>query len=526
MIKNNKFLSKLFEEKTITQSILYLSFILFTSLASAQAPSIEWQKSFGGSSGEQAECVKQTSDGGYVVAGYTRSNDGDVIGNNGEFDYWIIKISASSDVEWKKTYGGTNSEYARSIYQTTDGGYIIAGISDSNDGDVSGGHGGNDYWILKLSTLGDIEWQKSFGGSNNDVANIVKQTTDGGYIIGGFTNSIDQDVIGNHGGNDYWIIKLSSNGNVEWKKTFGGTNDEFVLNMAQSADGGYVIAGYTLSNNGDVTGNHGGFDCWIVKINAIGVLEWQKAIGGTLQDYAFDIQQTLDDGYIIGGYSNSNDGDIAVNAGNIDCLIIKLSNLGNIEWQKTFGGTSVDTGESIQQTSDGGFIVGGRTSSSNGNITGNQGSSDYWILKLTIVGTLQWQKTLGGTSFDHGRSICQTNDNGYIVCGLTNSSNGDVTFNQGLSDFWIVKLFPDSLSNSNFDSTKFKIYPIPTNKILYIESIEPVNNLIIRDINSRLLIQKQELDIRTVDISNLKTGIYFVEIKNSVGIQIKKIIKD
>ena len=274
---NYKCKNQLITKRKNTKGLVFqLIFIFFSNFLIAQKPTIEWQKSFGGSSGEQAECIKQTSDGGYIVAGYTLSTNGDVIGSHGGFDYWIIKLSSIGILEWKKTFGGTNSEYARSINQTSDGGYIVAGISNSNDGDVSGGHGDNDYWILKLSSIGDIEWQKTLGGLYNDVANIAIQTSDGGYLVGGFTGSIAQDVTDNHGGYDYWIVKLSELGTIQWQKTFGGTTHDHVLNMKQTTDGGYIIAGYTLSNNGDVTGNHGGYDIWIVKISNNGILEWQK----------------------------------------------------------------------------------------------------------------------------------------------------------------------------------------------------------------------------------------------------------
>lgn len=524
---NYKCKNQLITKRKNTKGLVFqLIFIFFSNFLIAQNPTIEWQKSFGGSSGEQAECIKQTSDGGYIVAGYTLSTNGDVIGSHGGFDYWIIKLSSIGILEWKKTFGGTNSEYARSINQTSDGGYIVAGISNSNDGDVSGGHGDNDYWILKLSSIGDIEWQKTLGGLYNDVANIAIQTSDGGYLVGGFTGSIAQDVTDNHGGYDYWIVKLSELGTIQWQKTFGGTTHDHVLNMKQTTDGGYIIAGYTLSNNGDVTGNHGGYDIWIVKISNNGILEWQKTLGGTAQDYAFDIQQTAEGGYIVGGYTNSNNGDVTGNHGGLDYWIVKLSNSGLIEWQKTLGGTLDDYGQSIQQTSENGYIFGGYSKSTNGDVTGNHGNDDYWIVKLSANGIIEWQKTLGGTSTDQCRSIQQTNDNGYILAGLSYSSNGDITLNQGQSDYWIIKLSPSTLSTINFENTNLKIYPNPANNLLNFETNESILNVKITDLNGRLLINKNGLENKELDISYLTKGVYLIQVNTFNNEIIKKFIKE
>ena len=184
-----------------------------------------------------------------------------------------------------------------SVRQTTDGGYIIAGMSNSTNGDVSGNHGNPDYWLVKLDTNGNLQWQKSYGGSAADAASSVRQTSDGGYIIAGQSESNDGDVSGNHGYIDYWIVKTDSNGNLQWQKSFGGSGEDSAYYIEQSNDSGYIIVGSTESYNGDVTGFHGGYeDYWIVKTDNNGILQWEKCLGGSDSDIASSIQQTLDSG--------------------------------------------------------------------------------------------------------------------------------------------------------------------------------------------------------------------------------------
>lgn len=427
---------------------------------------IQWKKSLGGINQDYASSVKQTSDGGYIVAGSSRSNDGNVTGHHGSTDYndyWILKLDGNGIIQWERSLGGTNTDWASSIIQTSDGGYIVAGYSNSDDGDITTHHGStdySDYWIVKLDGNGNIEWQKSLGGTGTDGAADIRQTTDGGYIVAGYTNSNDGDVSGYHIGEgtptDYWIVKLNSNGDIEWQKCLGGTATDGASSIEQTSDGGYIIAGGSYSNDGDVSGHHGAFgrfgttDYWIVKLTNNGTIQWQKSLGGIYYDYATSIQQSSDGGYIIAGYATSNDGDVTGHHGTPsdivwDYWIVKLDNNGTIQWQKSLGGMNLDLASSIQQTIDGGYIVAGYSYSNDGDVTGHHGSSyqDYWIVKLDNNGTIQWQKSLGGTRDDFAHSIQQTVDGGYIIAGHSDSNDGDVTGHHGTtstSDYWIIKL--------------------------------------------------------------------------------------
>src|SRR6185436_3754637 len=298
--------------KTFAKIILVFIFNLlcYIPFLYSQAPSIQWQKTFGGTQFDQVESVIQTFDGGFAAAGIATSTNGNVTGNHGFGDFWIIKMNAAGTLLWQKSYGGSADEGAFSIAQTADSGFVVAGSSTSVNGNVTLNHGLNDYWIIKLNSAGVLQWQKTLGGSSVDIHYDVHQTSDLGFIIAGYTISNDGDVTGNHGFEDYWIVKLNSSGTLQWQKTFGGSMDERAFSIQQTSDGGYIAGGYTASTDGDVTGNHGDYDYWIVKLNSSGTLVWQKTLGGTLMDQGKAVQQTSDGGYITAGFTASTNGDV------------------------------------------------------------------------------------------------------------------------------------------------------------------------------------------------------------------------
>jgi hypothetical protein len=212
------------------------------------------------------------------VAGWSASTNGDVTGNHGLHDYWIVKLDIDGGLVWQHSFGGSQDDIAYSAQQTTDGGYIIGGYSESSDDDVAGNHGVYDYWMVKLNSAGDSLWKFCFGGTSVDQPYSVQQTKDAGYIVVGQSNSNNGDVSDNHGGYDFWMLKLDMDANLEWQKSLGGSSDEYgPYGVQQTFDGGYIVGGATLSNDDDVSGNHGGSfygDCWIVKLvgdNATGI---------------------------------------------------------------------------------------------------------------------------------------------------------------------------------------------------------------------------------------------------------------
>ncbi|MEN5305961.1 T9SS type A sorting domain-containing protein [Chryseobacterium cucumeris] len=488
-------------------------FLIYSALAAQSAPSIEWQKALGGTHGESANAVQQTSDGGYIVAGNSMSNDGDVTGNHGGGDYWIVKLNPAGGIQWQKTLGGSNVDDAQSIRQTTDGGYIIAGSSNSGDGDISGNHGNYDYWIVKLDSNGNMQWQKSLGGSSMDMAQSIQQTSEGGYIVAGSSSSNDGDVSGNHGGGDYWIVKLDINGNIQWQKSLGGSSSEQVNSVQQTFDGGYIIAGTTVSTDGDITVSYGNNDFWVVKLDSGGNMQWQKTLGNIGDNIGYYAQQTFDGGYIAVGTSfNSSN----LESGLPDYWVIKLSNNGTIEWDKYFGGSFHDNAITIRQTPEWDYIVAGWTASNNGQVTNHHGNLDYWIIKLDSSGNLKWEKTLGGPDFDYLTALELTADNGYIVSGSTGSTSGDVTGHHGMIDAWIVKLSPEQLGiPENQQRHKPNLYPNPAKDFFYLDHLPRESTISITDMSGRKLFsQKYNEEKIKISTSAFMEGLYMVQVKN------------
>ena len=376
------------------------SFLISGCTKQSTTPSTQavWQKTFGGSYNDEAYSIQQTTDGGYIVAGYTYS-----FGAGGS-DVYVIKLDENGNKVWEKTYGGSGDDYAFSIQQTTDGGYIVAGYTSSF------GEGNYDFYIIKLDANGNKLWEKTFGGSYNDKAYSIQQTTDGGYIVAGSTISFGE------GGSDVYVIKLDKNGDKVWEKTFGGIADDEAKSIQQTTDGGYIVAGYTFSFG------EGGSDVYVIKLYENGNESWEKTFGGNGWDEASFIQQTNDEGYIVAGYTFS------FGEGWDDVYVIKLDKNGNKVWDKTYGGGNGDRANSIQQTKDGGYIVAGMTSSL------GAGNYDFYIIKLDANGNKLWEKTFGGSKYDPAWSIQQTNDGGYIVAGST------ISFGAGGSDIYVIKL--------------------------------------------------------------------------------------
>lgn len=363
----------------------------------------------------------------------------------------FTNAQTAPQIQWQNTIGGDSTEILYSIQQTTDSGYILGGYSKSIiSGDkIESSLGNFDYWIVKTDSNGNIQWQNTIGGNLYDVLFSIEQTTDGGYILGGYSKS---DISGDKSENcigydDYWIVKTDSIGNIQWQNTIGGDSIDYLHTIHQTLDGGYILGGRSFSNiSGDKTENSIGLeDYWIVKTDSVGNIQWQNTIGGSNSDQLQSIRQTSDSGYILGGTSKSNiSGDKTEDCiGFEDYWIVKTDSSGNIQWQNTIGGSNFDRLYSIQQTFDEGFMLGGHSQSNiSGDKTENcQGIYDYWIVKTDSIGNIQWQNTIGGSGWDVLASIVQTSDNGYIIGGISSSGiSGDKTeICLGNYDYWIVK---------------------------------------------------------------------------------------
>lgn len=443
---------------------------LWLSIPALGQMTLEWQKCLGGTTGEYGQAVCNSPDGGVVIAGYSNSTDGDVIGAHPGTEAWVVKLAHDGTIDWQRPCGGSQIEEAYAIRPTADGGYVVVGFSTSADGDVTNNQGGQDVLVLKLSGAGALEWQKSLGGSGNDVAYAALQTAEGDYLIAAKTASSDGDVTGNHGASDSWVVKLDASGSILWQKCLGGSSNDVPYAIEQTDDGSIILTGSTISTDGDVVGAHGMDDMWVVKLDAEGTLLWQKCLGGSSQDRGYSIALTSDGGCVIGGSSSSADGDVTgVHAPpNADMWIVKLDGAGTIVWQKALGGSLAEEARAVQQLADGGYIVGGFASSADGDIIGHIGSVDMWVLRLDADGNLGWQNSFGASSNnDWCRSLAIAEDGGFVLAGHTQSNNGQVIGNHGsgTNDYWVVKMSPrfcsalgsvylDLNSNGSWDSAE------------------------------------------------------------------------
>lgn len=436
---------KISEEKNVLQPDATVSTASSNRTVSTSSI-VQWQRPFGSSANEYplGNVIVAAPGGGYVIAGNTLGNDGDVLGNHGAVDAWIVKLNVLNGVDWKYTYGGSASDYVYAIAATSDGGYIFAGQSKSTNGDVTINKGGYDVWVVKLDATGNKLWQKTYGGTADEQANAIIQTSDGGYLIAANTQSNDGDVSGNHGGSDVWILKLDALGTLLWQKTYGGSLSENASFILPTPDGNYMISAQSNSTNGDLLAlvHHGGNDAWLFKIDGAGnLLLWQKTYGGSGSEGGGTVFNTSDGGYILSTATSSNNGDVSGNHGYYDTWVVKISPDGNIDWQKCYGGTDMDNARVRNINAAGQILVVGYTFSKNGDITGTKGGEDFWTLLLdgNNLGKILFSKNLGGRNSDTGEDAVANADGTYMAVGRTDSNDGDVSGNHGLNDIWIVK---------------------------------------------------------------------------------------
>ena len=409
---------------------------------------IDFIKTLGGTKNESAKAIAGTSDGGYAILGYTQSMDGDVANKTNEsFDYWLLKFDKNSTLQWQKTYGGTDDDKGSDIIQASDGGYAIIGSSKSNDGAVTAPDDANDFWMSKLNASGAILWQKSFGflGADNGVSLI--ETNDNGYLLVGVLDVSSSNGQGNsksssvkHAGGDYWVIKINALGEKQWSKFYGGTFTDTPYDIIQTDDNGYVIIGSSDSEDVDIKGSKGAYDFWVVKISETGNLLWEKSFGGSEIDEAYAITSSDDGNYIIVGDTRSKDLDVSNSKGAADLWTIKIAPSGELIWEKTYGGTSFDASRSVSKTQDGSFIISGSSRSADGDLSKNNGQNDAWVLKIDTNGNLKWQKTIGGSDIDFAYDAVELDDKTIVVVGESNSSNLDVPENKGFTDLLIFKI--------------------------------------------------------------------------------------
>ncbi|MFQ5906313.1 MAG: T9SS type A sorting domain-containing protein [bacterium] len=382
-------------------------------LAESLPAQLTFERTYGGVQADWGRSVLQTPDGGYVIAGCTESSGA------GGFDVHLIKIDSLGDMLWEKTYGGSSDDLGYSVRQTTDGGYIVVGETQSF------GAGWEDVYLVKTDAFGDTLWQKTCGGASHDMGYSVEQTLDGGYIVVGASRSFAA------GWYSVYLVKTDSLGDILWQTTSGGIDGDYGYSVHRTPDGEYVIGGETESFSVGLS------DFWLIKTDFLGGVVWDTTYGGAADDHGYSLQPTLDGGYVFVGQSYSFGADA-------DVYVIRTDSSGNVLWDTTYGSSSFDVGYSVQQTSDGGYVIAGRRESLGA-------GGDVYLIKTDSSGDVLWERTFGGSSDDVGYSVQQTLDGGYVIAGHTES------FGAGGGDIYLIKTDENGVVGLEEKTSRFNV---------------------------------------------------------------------
>ena len=383
--------------KKSTFFTVFLSLQLAAAALAQEPGDTLWTQTYGGSGDDYGQSIQQTTDGGYIIAGYTDSFGA------GNVDFYLVKTDADGDVLWTQTFGGDGWDFSYSVQQTADGGYIVGGYS------TSFGAGDADFYLVKTDADGVSVWAQIYGGSEHDYGHSVRQTADGGYIMTGYTRSFGA------GDYDVYLVKTDADGDALWTHTYGGGLRDYAKSVRQTGDGGYIIAGYTESFGA------GEYDVYLVKTDADGYADWTGTYGGIYYDNSQSVQQTTDGGYIAVGRTDS------FGPGG-DIYLVKTDADGGALWPRNYGGANNDYGRSVQGTDEGGYIIASNTNSF------GEGGYDIYLIKTDADGDAVWTRTYGGGGDDYGQSVQQTTDGAYIIGGYTDS------FAAGDHDVYMVKV--------------------------------------------------------------------------------------
>ena len=527
-----------------------------------QGQDILWEKSYGGKNADYLFDAQPTADNGFILAGSSLSGKtgNKTAGNNGDLDYWVWKMDANGKLDWQKSLGGSGFDLLQSIKGTQDGGFILAGTSSSNQGldKLSDSKGLSDFWVVKLDAKGQEQWQQTIGGSGQEDLLTVIPTRDGGYLLGGSSSSgktvisatttlktqstAKEDLTlkteSTRGSMDYWIVKLDSKGNVAWQKTYGGRYSDLLRSLEQTKDGGFILGGYSNSpQSGDKTAASIGIgDYWVIKTDEIGAIEWQNTYGGSGDNQLYVIHQTEDEGYIVGGNTNS-PGALTVKGGSVqsgsDFWLLRLDAQGEVVWSETYNYGKVDILTSLVENSDHSFLVGGyaqseRATTAKGLIQKEAaGINDYIALKVNAKGEAVWEKIVGSGGEDILRKLINTRDGGYLLAGTSNaSSSGDKSTTLGSNDFWVVKLQDQLVPLAVQSSIEAIPNPVSTFTNIIIGYEYQTGTATVVDLAGRTL-QQFPISSRTVpiDMSMYPEGVYVVNIKTNVQSEGIKVIK-
>ena len=411
-----------------------------------------WVKLYGGSDEDIAHSIIETSDGGFAVLGNTKSQDGDISGKNtSDRDWFFLKLDHNGDVLWKKVYGGSGDDHGHSVIQTQDGGYILVGYTSSKDGDINPNDGFDDIklngdphdnWIIKIDPFGNIIWEDVYGFKGHDHAYSIIPTTDGGYFFNGFLDVTSSQGEGNdyvesrkhHGVGEFWCHKIDSNGNLQWRKYYGGTNNDRSYDAIETEDGDFLIIGTSESLDIDISSPKGSYDIWAILVNSKGEMIWENSYGGSGIDQAKTVIKDFNGNYKIIGSSFSQDKDVSNPKGNSDIWLVTIDKFGNLLSEISFGGSDFDSGMALVESFDKSIFITGHSRSSDIDFTYNAGENDIALLHISPVGELIETFLLGGNNDDIGNDIIQTSKGKIVIVGETRSQDNDFSNGKGSAD--------------------------------------------------------------------------------------------
>jgi hypothetical protein len=459
----------------------------------AQAPSILKQKCFGGTNADEFRKLLMLNDSTYLLGGFTFSADVDITNQHGGYDFWMVKTNADFDKMWSKCYGGMEDElWSCDIALVNENQYAFATCTESSDGDITNTHGNEDIWVARTDTAGNITWQYNYGGSSHD--DILAISSKSNAIVGvGTTTSNNGTVSGNHSNSyDAWFFIIDTLHQLT-QKCLGGSLSEVGSDILCLNDDGFFMAGEAQSSDFDLTANYGDGDFWAVKLDQNLNIQWQNNYGGSSMDWILSAQPTPDGGFILAGQTLSNDYDVNGNHGDFDIWVVKIDSIGNMQWQRCYGGSSTENLSKIITVSDGGYLIAAITWSSDGDITNNHGAIDCWIIKLDSAGNIVWQHCYGGTSGDLVYDILELPNKSILVAGAAGSTDGDVTGNIGLIDGWIVLLgSTGSTAVTEVVTYKPSLYPNPAQSNVTLTTTQHVvfHAVRITDMQGRTVLQQ------------------------------------
>jgi hypothetical protein len=521
---------------------IFITVFLFTLSITllSQDLEINWQQCFGGSEGEGAnDILKKENE--YFVVGGTASDDGDITFNHGHSDGWLISIDSIGNIVWEKTYGGSDGDFWKRILSAPENYYYLIGNSMSSDGDISYDPypGSNDIWVIKIDSTGSILWDKIIGGGMIDAIESATLTQDGGVAVFGWTGSQNGDVSVNYGYYDMWLVKLNSDGEIVWERSYGTDDFDYGQAMIATSDGGFLIGGAsTIGNGGNLTCEPYNYnaEAILLKLDSLGNIEWQNCYGGSGHDGIWGMIE-LEDGYAFVGYGSSNDGDLTGSGwhGEGDIWVAKLDFYGNLVWQKCYGGSSMESAKNILNNENNGLVIWGSTRSQNGDITNNHSISEYdydiWYFKLDSIGELISQSCYGGGGNDFlDFGVVQKGDNNYVIAAYTDfGPSYDVACaphgGYGDEDWWVfeIKDTTTGIFDTPAKQDNVKVYPSPAGEYVVFEfevrgskfEVEKTNREIqILNVFGKEITSLQVNAEKTVwDTRQVQNGVYFYRLE-------------